>query len=80
MLNYLSAELWRMSRRRIAWLGWALFLILTGLAGLLWGMTNMAEAMEAFADLLLLGVYLVYPLAAWADGEASRGGQLCGPP
>ena len=42
MLNYLSAELWRMSRRRIAWLGWALFLILTALAGLLWGMTNMA--------------------------------------
>ena len=76
MLNYLSAELWRMSRRRIAWLGWALFLILTALAGLLWGMANMAEAMEAFADLLLLGVYLVYPLAAWADGEASRGGQL----
>lgn len=76
MLNYLSAELWRMSRRRTALLGWGFFLLLTALAGLLWGMTNTAEVMEAFADLLLMGLYVVFPLAAWADGEASRGGQL----
>ena len=51
MLNYLSAELWRMSRRRTALLGWGFFLLLTALAGLLWGMTNTAEVMEAFAAL-----------------------------
>ena len=76
MLNYLSAELWRMSRRGADKAGWLVFLLLVALAGWLWSSDDPAGVLEAFQDVLPVGLYLVFPLASWANGDASRTGPL----
>ena len=72
MLNYLSAELWRMFRRGADKAGWLVFLLLTALAGLLWSSDSPSGPLEVFQDLLVVGLYVALPLAAWANGEAAR--------
>ena len=76
MLNYLSAELWRMSRRGADKAGWLVFLLLVALAGWLWSSDDPAGVLEAFQDVLPVGLYLAFPLASWANGDASRTGPL----
>ncbi len=76
MLNYLSAELWRMSRRGSDKAGWLVFLLLVALAGWLWSSDDPAGVLEAFQDVLPVGLYLAFPLASWANGDASRTGPL----
>ena len=76
MLNYLSAELWRMSRRSGEKASWLVFLLLTALTGWLWGSDSPAGVLEAFQDVLPAGFYMAFPLAAWANGDASRTGAL----
>lgn len=76
MLNYLSAELWRMSRRGSDKAGWLVFLLLVALMGWLWSSDDPAGVLEAFQDVLPVGLYLAFPLASWANGDASRTGPL----
>lgn len=76
MLNYISAELWRMTRRWQSRLGWGIYLVLVALMALLSGFESLAQAMEAFRDLLLVGLYLVFPLAAMVDEDIWKSGVL----
>ena len=76
MLNYLNAELWRMSRRWSDRIGWVVFLLLAALTGWLWGSDVPEGVLEAFGVLLPLGLFVGAPLAAWAEGDAGRTGLL----
>ena len=76
MLNYLSAELWRMTRRRLDLIWCAAYLLLVGVVALSWTGAPLHQTMEGFRDFLVIGLYLGYPLAALADGEARRLGTL----
>ena len=76
MLNYLSAELWRMARRRLDLIWCAAYLLLVGVVALSWTGAPLHQTMEGFRDFLVIGLYLGYPLAALADGEARRLGTL----
>ena len=76
MLNYLSAELWRMARRRLDLIWCAAYLLLVGVVALSWTGASLHQTMEGFRDFLVIGLYLGYPLAALADGEARRLGTL----
>ena len=75
MLNYLSAELWRMTRRRLDLIWCAAYLLLVGVVALSWTGAPLHQTMEGFRDFLVIGLYLGYPLAALADGEARRLGR-----
>ena len=46
------------------------------LAGWLWSSDDPAGVLEAFQDVLPVGLYLAFPLASWANGDASRTGPL----
>ena len=76
MLNYLSAELWRMTRRRSALLLWGIYLLLVFLIGLTLRGTGAMTALENFRNFMLMGIYLAFPLADWAIGGAVRAGGL----
>ena len=76
MLNYLSAELWRMRCRRLDLAQWMIFLLLAALAGWFCGTGSPAEALEAFQNLLPAGLYAALPLTSWAEGDAARTGLL----
>ncbi len=76
MLNYLSAELWRMARRRSALLLWGIYLLLVFLIGLTLRGTGAMTALENFRNFMLMGIYLAFPLADWAIGGAVRAGGL----
>ena len=76
MLNYLSAELYRISRRRqyLALCGGVLSLVL--LAAILWGDGDRTQALEFLEDFLVVGLYLCFPLSALTVGDLWRGGTL----
>lgn len=76
MLNYLSAELWRMTRRRSALLLWGIYLLLVFLIGLTLRGTGAMTALENFRNFMLMGIYLAFSLADWAIGGAVRAGSL----
>ena len=76
MLNYLSAELWRMARRRAACAGWGLYLLLTFLTGLTFRGNPALECILAFQNFMVMGLYVAMPLAGWAGGGLDRAGGL----
>lgn len=76
MLNYLSAELWRMTRRRAACAGWGLFLLLTFLTGLTFRGNLASECVLTFQNFMVMGLYVAMPLAGWAGGGLDRTGGL----
>ena len=76
MLNYLSAELWRMTRRRTACLGWGIYLLLTFLTGLTLRGNPPSECLLAFRNFMVIGLYVAFPLADWAGGGVDRAGSL----
>ena len=76
MLNYLSAELWRMTRRRAACTGWGIYLCLAFLSGLTLRGTSPWECVLAFRNFMLIGLYVAMPLAGWAGGGLDREGGL----
>ena len=76
MLNYLSAELWRMTRRRAACTGWGLYLLLTFLTGLTFRGNPALECILAFQNFMVMGLYVAMPLAGWAGGGLDRAGGL----
>lgn len=76
MLNYLSAELWRMTRRRAACTGWGIYLCLAFLSGLTLRGTSPWECVLAFRNFMLIGLYVAMPLAGWAGGGLDRAGGL----
>ena len=76
MLNYLSAELWRMARRRAACAGWGLYLLLTFLTGLTFRGNPASECILAFQNFMVMGLYMAMPLAGWAGGGLDRAGGL----
>ena len=76
MLNYLSAELWRMSRRRSSWLGWGLYLFLVLLVGLTLRGNVPWECLLACRNFMVAGLYAAPPLAGWALGGGDRAESL----
>lgn len=76
MLNYLSAELWRMTRRRAACTGWGIYLCLVFLSGLTLRGNSPWECVLTFRNFMLLGLYVAMPLAGWAGGGLDRAGGL----
>lgn len=76
MLNYLSAELWRMTRRRVACAGWGIYLLLTFLTGLTFRGNPASECIRAFQNFMVMGLYVAMPLADWAGGGLDRAGSL----
>ena len=76
MLNYLSAELWRMTRRRAACTGWGIYLLLTFLTGLTLRGSPPSECLLAFQNFMVIGLYVALPLADWAGGGLDRAGSL----
>ena len=76
MLNYLSAELWRMTRRRAACTGWGIYLLLTFLTGLTLRESPPSECLLAFQNFMVIGLYGALPLADWAGGGLDRVGSL----
>ena len=76
MLNYLSAELWRMTRRRAACAGWGIYLCLVFLSGLTLRGNSPWECVLTFRNFMLLGLYVAMPLAGWAGGGLDRAGGL----
>lgn len=76
MLNYLSAELWRMARRRAVCAGWGLYLLLTFLTGLTFRGNPALECILAFQNFMVMGLYVAMPLAGWAGGGLDRAGGL----
>lgn len=77
MLNYISAELWRMTRRWQSWMGWGIFLVLVVLMAVLWGWEDPMQVVEGLNDFLLVGLYLAFPLAVMADEDLWKSGVLC---
>lgn len=76
MLNYLSAELWRMTRRWTAWLGWGIYLVLTFLTGVTVRGASPQTAILTFQNFMVMGLYVAMPLASWAGGGVDRAGSL----
>lgn len=76
MLNYLSAELWRMTRRRVACAGWGIYLLLTFLTGLTFRGNPASECIQAFQNFMVMGLYVAMPLADWAGGGLDWAGSL----
>lgn len=76
MLNYLSAELWRMMRRRVACAGWGIYLLLTFLTGLTLRGNPFSECLLAFQNAMVMGLYVALPLADWAGSGVDRAGSL----
>ena len=76
MLNYLSAELWRMTRRRTACIGWGIYLVLAFLMGLTIRGSTPWECLAVFQNLMVVGLYVAFPLADWAGGGFDRPGSL----
>ena len=68
MLNYLSAELWRMVRRRSVCVGWGLYLLLVFLVGLTLRGNVPWECLMDFQNFMVVGIYAAPPLAGWAFG------------
>lgn len=76
MLNYISAELWRCTRRWQNLAGWGFFLLLVAVVGMLWGGGGMVYALETLREFLLVGLYVGFPLAALTCGDLWRSGTL----
>lgn len=76
MFNYLSAELWRMARRRTACVGWGAYLVLTFLTGLTLRGNPPLECLLTFRNFMVIGLYVAMPLAGWAGGSLDRAGSL----
>ena len=76
MLNYLSAELWRMTRRRGDLLAWGVFLLLVLLVGLTYRGSTPWAVLMGFENFMVMGLYLAFPLAEWAGGGSERSGGL----
>lgn len=76
MLNYISAELWRMTRRWQNLIWWGIYLLLVSVMGLVWGLSGLAEALETLHQFLLVGLYLGFPLSALTCGDLWRAGTL----
>lgn len=76
MLNYVSTELWRMTRRRGTWLLFAVYLFLVAVMGAGYGPGDLGQAMGGLLNFLVFGLYLCLPLAALANGDAGRLGTL----
>lgn len=76
MLNYISAELWRCTRRWTNLAGWGCFLLLVAVAGVTWGTGGMVYALETLREFLMVGLYVGFPLAALTCGDLWRSGTL----
>lgn len=73
MLNYLNAELWRMSRRRGPRVLCVVYLGLVAFTAWSWSLeTTLAGSLESLRAFMALGLYLCFPFAATADGAGSR--------
>lgn len=76
MLNYLSAELWRMTRRRTVCIGWGIYLLLVFLVSLTIRGNTPWECLTVFQNFMVVGLYVSFPLASWAGGGFDRAGGL----
>ena len=76
MLNYLSAELWGMTRRRTVCIGWGIYLLLVILVSLTIRGNTPWECLIVFQNFMVVGLYVAFPLAGWAGGGLDRAGGL----